>query len=337
MHIIAFVESVEHVCCRYRIAAFNDIWKRAGHRLEFVAIPRGFFARARMMRKLREADVVIVQRKFFNVLESQMLRQACRKIVFDFDDALWLRDSYSAKGFESASRLRGFRRMMKLADVVVAGNTILAEQAKQFHHRDSVHIIPTCINLEQYPLPPRKSDKPLSLVWIGSSSTLQGIEQRRDLWERIGQEVPGIRLKIICDRFPQFQHLPVDVVPWNEATEAAELASADIGIGWVPDDPWSRGKCGLKLLQYHTAGLPVIANPVGVQAEIVRHGETGLLATTDEEWIAAVKQLAADAEERAQFGSAGREQVEMRYSLEAGGRLWAELLARLAVSTGFRA
>ena len=95
----------------------------------------------------------------------------------------------------------------------------------------------------------------------------------------------------------------------------------------MPDDPWSRGKCGLKLLQYHAAGLAVVANPVGVQADIVRDGDTGLLATTVEEWVSAIRALANDPVLRRRLGRAGREQVEQEYSVEAGGRRWVELLA----------
>jgi glycosyltransferase involved in cell wall biosynthesis len=97
----------------------------------------------------------------------------------------------------------------------------------------------------------------------------------------------------------------------------------------VPDDPWSRGKCGLKVLQYQAAGLPVIANPVGVQAELVRNGETGLLARTAYEWVAAVRRLAYDPELRRRLGAAGRRTVEERYSVEAGARTWVERLDRV--------
>jgi glycosyltransferase involved in cell wall biosynthesis len=97
----------------------------------------------------------------------------------------------------------------------------------------------------------------------------------------------------------------------------------------VPDDPWSRGKCGLKILQYQAAGLPVVANPVGVQAEMVRDGVTGLTATTTDEWVAAVARLAADGELRRRLGATGRRQVEERYSVAAGARAWQAALERL--------
>jgi glycosyltransferase involved in cell wall biosynthesis len=119
----------------------------------------------------------------------------------------------------------------------------------------------------------------------------------------------------------------VDPIEWNEETEAAEIAASDIGIGWVPDDPWSRGKCGLKLLQYLAAEVAVVANPVGVQADIITHGETGLLATSTDEWVDAVRTLAEDPRLRRKLGRAGRARVEREYSVVEGGRRWVEVLA----------
>jgi glycosyltransferase involved in cell wall biosynthesis len=141
-----------------------------------------------------------------------------------------------------------------------------------------------------------------------------------------------VRLKLVCDRFIAIPDLPVDPCPWAEATEPAELAAADVGIGWVPDDPWSRGKCGLKVLQYQAAGLPVVANPVGVQADFVRDGETGFTATTTEEWVEAVRRLAADAALRTRLGAAGRAQVEAEYSVPAAAARWIAAIDRLATA-----
>src|SRR5262249_48923003 len=157
-----------------------------------------------------------------------------------------------------------------------------------------------------------------------SSSTLQGLEQQRDLWELLGREVPGIRLRLICDRFPQFQAMPVIPVAWSEATEAHEMALADVGISWLPDDLWSRGKCGLKIVQYQAAGLPVITNPVGVHPEMVVDGVSGLLARTPGEWVHAAQTLAADAALRQRMGKAARAGVKSGYSISAWSRAFVE-------------
>jgi glycosyltransferase involved in cell wall biosynthesis len=127
-------------------------------------------------------------------------------------------------------------------------------------------------------------------------------------------------MRIICDRFPEFRGVPVVRVPWGRETEARELARGGIGIGLLPPDLWSRGKCGLKVLQYQAAGLPVVANPWGAHLEMVRPGVDGFLASTPREWVAAVRRLVDDEALRRAMGEAGRRQVEASYST----RVWAE-------------
>jgi glycosyltransferase involved in cell wall biosynthesis len=235
-----------------------------------------------------------------------------------------MRDSYAGKGFLSRKRLGRFRTIVRAAEAVIAGNSYLAEHATQAGAR-AAWVIPTCVDVRQYPLA-RHDREGVELVWVGSSITLRGLEGITPILNAIGDQVPGVRLKLVCDRYFQPGRLPVDECPWAEATEAAEIAAADIGISWVPDDPWSRGKCGLKVLQYMAAGLPVVTNPVGVHVEMVRPGETGFLATTEAEWVEAVRTLAADPDLRRRMGAAGRKLVEDRYSVEAGAALWLNLI-----------
>ncbi len=342
MRVVALVESEDHVCCRYRLAAFRDALTAAGHSLELSPLPQSTFARLGIGRGLA-ADVVIVQRKLLPRWSVALLRRRVPRLVFDFDDAVWLRDSYSPRGFDDPKRAGRFRAMLAACDLVIAGNDFLAAEARKHTAADRVVVIPTCVEPAKYSVESKASAKPqaaseaacgfagapLRLVWVGSSSTLRGLERFAPTLAAIGRAVPAVRLKLICDRFFTVPDLPVDACPWSEATEAAEIATADIGIGWVPDDAWSRGKCGLKILQYQAAGLPVIANPVGVQAKMVRDGDTGLLATTTEEWVSAVARLAANAELRQRLGHAGRKQAEEQYSVAAGGRAWLAALERL--------
>lgn len=319
MKALALVESPEHVCCRYRIRAFEPALSRAGWDLDVVGLARGTLARFRQWRRASDYSVVILQRKLLDAWQLSRLRKWSRRLVFDFDDAILYRDSYDPRGPFDPRRASRFARTVKLADAVIAGNDFLAESALAAGAlRSRVRVIPTCVETDRYQ--PRKpsasTDRPgLNLVWIGSSSTLQGLEQQRALWERLGREVPGLRLRVICDRFPRFDPLPVESIAWNEETEAAELAKSDVGIAWMPEDRWSRGKCGLKVLQYQAAGLPVVANPVGVHASMIEPGINGFLPDTAEEWVTALRALADDASLCDQLGRAARESVESRYSV----------------------
>jgi glycosyltransferase involved in cell wall biosynthesis len=193
-------------------------------------------------------------------------------------------------------------------------------------------MIPTCIDPSLYPERGHARGagfdaNHVDLVWIGSGSTLRGLQQQQGLWDRLGAEIPGLRLRVICDQFPSLKRLPVVPVPWSQEWEARDLALGQIGVSWLPDDPWSRGKCGLKILQYQAARLPVVANPVGTQSELIEHGVTGLLAATPDEWVQNIRLLAADAGLRRRMGEVARRRVESEFSVDA----WAETFVNTVI------
>jgi glycosyltransferase involved in cell wall biosynthesis len=372
MKALALVDSPDHVCCRYRLLAFDPAIRGSGGSLKVQALARGAAGRWRQFGQARAFDTVVLQRTLLPRWQLRRLRSRARHLVFDFDDAVLYRDSYDPRGPFSRRRAARFAATIGAADGVIAGNDFLADCAlRSGASAERVHVIPTCIDLERYPpsTPWRQSGRAssaphpgpppqggmeeadgdlseghppqcaiefplphcgggpgwgvssaspgLDLVWIGSSSTLQGLERQRLLWEQIGRAVSGVRLRVICDRFPKFEALPVVAVRWNGATEVEELAAGDLGVSWVPDDLWSRGKCGLKVLQYQAAGLPVLANPVGVQAEMIVPGVTGLLAKSPEEWVEAVRMLADDPALRLRMGRQARASVAAGYSVAA--------------------
>jgi glycosyltransferase involved in cell wall biosynthesis len=329
VHLTALVESPKHVCCRYRLTAFRPYLEQAGHRLELRAVPPSWWSRLGLFRSLRHTDAVVLQRKLLQPWQLFFLRRAAPLLIYDFDDSVFLRDSYAAKGLHSRGRLRRFRATVRAADAVAAGNSFLRQHAAE-QGTKPVHVVPTCVDTGKYPRARHeRTSAGTQLVWLGSSSTLRGLEVAAPLLEEIGRRCPGVCLKLICDRFFSLQHLPVRPCPWTEASEAAELAAADIGISWLPDDDWSRGKCGLKVLQYMAAGLPVVANPVGVQREMVRHGETGFLVETPEQWSETITRLAREPHLRQTLGRAGRRRVETDYSVAAGAMRWLALLRQL--------
>ncbi len=311
------------------MAAFRPFLEGAGHTLDLVALPRRPWERLWLYRRLRGANVIL-QRKLLPSWEVRLLRWAATSLVFDLDDAVFLRDSFAAKGLHDRRRLRRFAATVRACDAVAAGNAFLARNAARWISPGCIYVVPTCVDPALYPTDvPRRVGNGVQLVWVGSSSTLRGLEAVRPMLEDLGSRVPGAELKIICDRFLRFDPLPVVACPWMEADEAREIAAADVGVSWIPDDVWSRGKCGLKVLQYQAAALPVVANPVGVHVEMVRHGETGFLADTTEQWVEAVGRLAGDKELRRRMGAAGRRLLEEKYSVAQGAGRWLSLLKGL--------
>jgi len=317
MRLLALVEAPDHVCCRRRLRAFEPALSRAGCSLTIESLERGALRRIIQFARLEPYDAVLLQRLLMPAWQLRRLRKASRRLIFDFDDAILHNDSYCPRGVASPKRARRFAATVRLADVVIAGNDYLAECAlKAGARRGSVTMVPTCVGAADFATAERGPDRGgLELVWIGSSSTLQGLERRRGLWERLGREVPNLKLRAICDRFPDFGPLPIIPIQWSERTEAQEVAAGDVGINWMPDDLWSRGKCGLKILQYQAAALPVVANPVGVHREMIEPGVSGFLPRSDTEWLEAIGRLAAEPALRRRMGNAGRAAAEANYSV----------------------
>ena len=297
MRLAALVEHPDHVCCRYRLRALRTDSAGCGVHVR-LPVPRQRLVVAPLLlashpsRRRRRSPAPVPA-----WLATGLVAQRHR-LIFDLDDAVFLRDSYSPRGLQKRRQWRRFRAIAHKADVVVAGNPFLQAKSLEASARQTI-VIPTCVDADRYQLAEHaRQDAGVQMIWVGSSSTLQGLTRIGPLLESIGQRWLGLSLKLICDRFFHLPHLPVIPCSWSGQTEALEIAAADIGIDWIPDDDWSRGKCGLKILQYMAAGLPVVANPVGVHRDMVIHGETGFLAASPNDWIEAVGRLMHDRELR---------------------------------------
>ena len=217
--------------------------------------------------------------------------------------------------------------MVKQCDAVFAGNATLADQARQ--HNTDVHILPTALDLSAYhPANPASLD-PRRLVWIGSASTRAYIETLLPLLEEAAGRVPGLSLRIIADFSLHSDTLPIENVAWSSDQEARLLRECGMGLAPLDDDAWTQGKCGFKLIQYMAAGLPTVCDPVGANGQIVNHGVTGLHAPLAGGWVDSIASLCADPAAAVTMGVAGRQRAEQRYSLEAVGKRYVELIRRL--------
>lgn len=324
MELLALVESPDHVCCRYRIKAFEPFLARFGIRLTYESIESNPVKRLAQMLRTSRYDSVILQRKLLDGLSFQALRSASKNLIFDFDDAVLYRDSYSPKGLHCVKRQSRFERIVSQVDTVLAGNSFLANRAENFGAKASnVHFMPTCIDLATYQYSRAhtklQQDDRFVMVWIGSSSTLKGLEATQKLWEAIGKLIPNALLRVVCDRFPNFRKLNTENVQWTQASEISQIVSADIGISYVPDDLWSRGKCGLKVLQYLAGGLPVLTNPVGVHQEMVKSGINGFLVDKPREWLEAIHWLSKNRDSTKQMGLNSTETIRNGYDVADWG------------------
>lgn len=294
---------------RYRAMQFFPLWRKAGFEPAHVTASGGLSATLEMLRLAARADIVIVLRKTFPAALLGLLRHASRRLVFDFDDAIFC----NTDGTPSRTRMARFSAMARASDHVLAGNSFLARNAAAFSPR--VTLIPTCIDVERYRVPADKPTDSLDLVWIGSRSTRKYLVEVMPWLAAAAERVPGLRLKIIADFDLPDGGITTLPVQWQASTEAEELAASHIGIAPMRDDDWSRGKCALKVLQYMAAGLPVVSSNAGTNAEVTIEGETGFLASTPEEWAERIERLSRDANLRWRMGDAGRQWVKADYSV----------------------
>lgn len=329
MDVVAFVRNPEHVCARYRIAQYEKHLAHHGLRLILEPWAKGTFARAQQLARPRKNQIVFLQRKLLPWWQFMLLRRSAGLLVYDFDDAVHRRDSSYVHGPFSLTRNVRFHATVAKADLVIAGNAFLADAARSCTAAEKIEVVPTAIDPTKYPPATHKEDGPTRLAWIGSSGTLALLEECRPLLESIGREIPGTVLRVICNRFPKFESLPVEETPWSEKSEGVSLGESDIGISLMSDTVWSRGKCGLKILQYMAAALPVVASPIGVHPELVgpRHG---FLPKTTRDWIETLKQLATDPRLRRQMGFEGRRRVETHFHVDTWGPVLAGRLAEAA-------
>lgn len=336
--LLALIGAPEHVSYRYRLQAFAHGLAEAGWKLEPLVLARGVLPGLAELGGVAVADAIVLQRHLLPWWRLDLVRRAARLLLFDFDDAVFFRDSNRRLGPQSTRRRRRFGATLRLADAILAGNRFLVDEAARVADQGKVHYFPTCIDRSAYrPATHERRSGQAKLVWIGSRSTAPSLLEAQPGLQLAAQRLSGLTLRMVCDWFPDLSSaIAVERRPWTAAGEAEDLATADVGVSWLPDHPWSLGKCGLKVLQYMAAGLPVVANPVGVHRELIEHGRTGLLAETPEEWAAAIEQLADSPELRAEMGRAARQTVADRYSVERWGPALAELLNGLQCQAGAR-
>lgn len=306
---------------RYRALQFFDALRADGFEPRHRTVAGGPASLFPLLREARNADIVVVLRRTFHPFVLRVLRGASRRLVFDFDDAIFMRDD----GTESARRARRFAAMAAAADEVWAGNRYLADAARR--HQARVFELPTVLDVRRYPAGPRASGDYRELIWIGSSATAKYLDGILPALEHLSSEVAKLRLTIVSDFARRSDRYEVRNLYWSPEAELEALAHAHIGIAPLPDDSWTRGKCGLKILQYMAASLPVVASPVGANAEIIEDGRSGLFAQTPEEWQTALRKMTSDPVFRTRLGIEARRRVEANYDVSVGYRSMRERLS----------
>ena len=191
------------------------------------------------------------------------------------------------------------------------GNEYLRDYCSKYNQ--NLTIIPTTIDTDKYTVVDQPEPETVTIGWSGSFSTVQHLDTIRDVLQELAK-TENFRLRVIGTPNYKIPGVDTEAMQWRSATELDDLREIDIGLMPLPDEDWSRGKCGLKALQYMALGIPTICSPVGVNSTIIKDGENGYLADGTAEWVEKLKIMLHSPELRRKVGMAGRKTVEDEYS-----------------------
>jgi glycosyltransferase involved in cell wall biosynthesis len=315
VRLLILSHSADTPSTRLRILPFLPLFQKDGIEVERVEIPSSLMERWALLRRVKDFDVVLHQKRLIPSWQFRALRRRAKALVYDFDDPMiYNRDD----GRVSLSRTRAnrFRTALAQSDAVVchAGSEALARE----YGAKNVHTIPTSVDLSRW-TPKSSWDTPrFTLGWLGSAANLPNLRG-------IAPALQGRRLKIVADQWIDLPGVDIEFVPWEADTEAAQVRTFDIGLAPLSDDLWSRAKMPFKILHYLAAGVPVVASALGAVTSVLKDGENGLLAG---DWAAQFERL-KDPALRERLGRAGRKTVEADFTLEAAYARLKKLLLSL--------
>jgi glycosyltransferase involved in cell wall biosynthesis len=302
---------------------------------KFMAVVNGFLRRLKSILIASRYDVVFIHREatpvgppIFEWLVSKVLR---KKIIYDFDDAIWLTDKTSEGRLEKFIRYRSkVSAICKWSFRVSCGNDFLCDYARQFN--SNVVLNPTTIDTEYHKTGHATKHDKICIGWTGTHSTMKYLAEVSTALTTIARENPGIEFILISNDTTAPSFLKgAKMIKWTKDTEIEDLARIDIGIMPLPNDEWAMGKCGFKALQYMALEIPTIVSPVGVNVRIVTNEHNGLVCDTNAEWISALQRLIDDKSLRIKLGRAGRQKVIDNYSVTSNSRNFLELFLRSAI------
>jgi len=314
MKVLFLIQGFSVAASRYRVLQFIPFLKSKGVEATVSLYPRTLKENFQFFKNLSRYDIVFLQRKRFNQPRLGLLRRRAKRIIYDFDDSVMYRNS-KAKDPLSSTRKRRFVQMIKHSDFVIAGNEFLRREILPIHA--NVEVIPSAIDEERYHLKTYSVQQGrVTLGWIGDHGSIHYLEKMKPIFESIGEKHPHVDLKIVCDTFLDCDRMNVIKKKWSPEEEVADLQGFDIGLMPLMDDPWSWGKCGLKIIQYQGVGVPVVCTPVGINRDLVEDGLNGYYATTPSEWEQKLSLLIENPKLREQMGRQGRKRVLENYTCQ---------------------
>ena len=312
------------------INAWNNLYKQGKALQKVAGVISGFLRRITRLLSVSKYDYILIHREatplgppFIEWIIAKVLK---KKIIYDYDDAIWMADQGGENKIWSTLKWRSkVSSICKWSYKVTTGNEFLARFARQYC--PNVVILPTIVDTDKHTISELlpKNDL-ITIGWTGSHSTLFYLVSLIPILQELEKSFE-FQFLVIANKDPELPLKNLQFIKWTKETEIEDLAKMDIGVMPLEDNEWSQGKCGFKLIQYLSMGIPAVASPVGVNEDIIKNGETGFLANNQEEWLASLKKLLFSPTLRKKMGEAGRELIISEYSVESQREIFFSLFA----------
>ncbi|MDR2962780.1 MAG: glycosyltransferase family 4 protein [Bacteroidales bacterium] len=306
----------------YLLSAWDDtyFYRQGAYFFKFIVFVKSFFSRLYHVCIARNYDIIFIYREAFMIgttFFERLLKHTAVPIIYDFDDSIWLNDTSDGnKNLAWLKKTSKTNDIIAMASAVIVGNEFLAQHARQFN--SNVFVIPTTIDTSYHRMEEKPERTSICIGWTGSETTVKHFMLLEPVLLKIKKKYgDAVSFMLISNKLYENKELGVRTTFWKAQDEIAQLSNIDIGIMPLPNDEWSKGKCGFKGLQYMSMEIPCVMSAVGVNTEIITQGVNGFLAHNNDEWKTYLGMLIEHAELRRKIGKAGRKTVEERYSIDS--------------------
>jgi glycosyltransferase involved in cell wall biosynthesis len=298
--------------------SFHILYKKGHHLKKSLAILQGFFKRCFLLFAIPGYNLIFIHREsapigppVFEWIISRILR---KKIIYDFDDAIWLPNT--SKENKIAASLKWHHKVKAICRwsyKISCGNKYLCDYASGFNK--NIVLNPTTVDTEKLHNKIKDQHTQKTVIgWTGTHSTIRYLNMILPVIKKLELHYDFTFL-VISNKDPELTLKSYQYLNWNITSEIDDLLKMNIGVMPLEEDPWSQGKCGFKALQYMALGIPALVSPVGVNKTIVDHGQNGFICANEQEWYEKLELLLKNEDERNRMGKAAREKVIQKFSV----------------------
>lgn len=312
MKIAFLVIGLDAPSAHYRVLQYLPFLEKKGCITYVHPIPKSFGEWLKLLRKIRNYDIVFLQKKLLPPYVGSFLRNNSGMLIFDFDDAIYTRPGRPWSYITAARVKRRLTYLLRKASLITTANEYLANYARQYS--SSVAVIPMAIDVNLWHPRKHTGSHEVTIGWAGSPGNLLNLERLDPVLSLLLQKYPFLRLSVFSGKKPSLS-CPFEYHPFEPGAESAFMQNLDVGLLPLQEEEYSRGKSPIKAIQYLSCGVPVVGNVIGATAEILNTSNS-IAVSSDKEWIQALEKLILDHNLRNSMGQIGRQFILEHHNID---------------------